>query len=42
MAGNNAVEVEESLHKSQPQWLGADLSKAVDEGQKRMGINNAF
>jgi len=42
VAGNSAIELEEGLHDSQPQWIGEELSKAVDEGQKRMGIPLLF
>lgn len=42
VAGNNAIELEEALHVTQPQWIGKDLSIAVDEGQKRMGISLTF
>lgn len=38
VAGNKAIEIEEMLHKTRPTWLGSDLSIAVGEGQKRMGI----
>jgi hypothetical protein len=42
VAGNSAIELEEGLHDSQPQWIGEELWKAVDEGQKRMGIQLLF
>lgn len=38
VAGNDIIEIEGQLHATQPQWLGNELSKAVDEGQERMGI----
>ena len=38
VAGNNAIELENALHDTQPQWMGKQLSEDVDEGQKRMGI----
>lgn len=38
VAGNNAIELEEALQKTQLEWMGKELSVAVDEGQKRMGI----
>ena len=38
VAGNNAVELESALHATQPHWIGQELSRAVDEGQSRMGI----
>ncbi|PNS14174.1 hypothetical protein CAC42_6687 [Sphaceloma murrayae] len=36
VAGNNIVELEEKLHETQPLWMGAELSKAVDAGQLKM------
>jgi hypothetical protein len=42
VAGDNAIELEKGLHDTQPQWLGKELSVAVDEGQKRMGIPLLF
>lgn len=42
VAGNNAVELEEPLSKSQDAWMGSNLSKAVNEGQLRMGIKPCF
>ena len=42
VAGNNAIELEKGLHETQPQWLGRELSTAVDEGQRRMGISLLF
>jgi hypothetical protein len=38
VAGNEIIEIEDALHAAQPQWLGPELSKAVDEGQIRLGI----
>lgn len=38
VAGNDIVEIEDTLHESRPQWLGVKLSADVDEGQLRMGI----
>ncbi|TVY25649.1 Tropinone reductase-like [Lachnellula hyalina] len=42
VAGNDAVELEEPLHKSQHLWMGKDLSTAVNEGQLRMGVKSDF
>lgn len=42
VAGNDAVELEEPLYKSQHLWMGSDLSKAVNEGQLRLGIKPCF
>lgn len=39
VAGNDVIEIEDSLYKAQPQWLGSQLSANVDEGQRRMGIS---
>lgn len=36
IAGNQMVETEDKIHETQPVWLGAELSKDVDEGQRRM------
>lgn len=36
VAGNQIYELEEGIQASQPQWMGATLSKAVNEGQKRL------
>ncbi|KAG8157578.1 hypothetical protein KVR01_012620 [Diaporthe batatas] len=36
VAGNDIVEVEDKLHETQPLWLGEELSKNVDEGQRRL------
>ncbi|EXJ73910.1 uncharacterized protein A1O5_02204 [Cladophialophora psammophila CBS 110553] len=36
VAGNEIVELEDSLAKSQPQWMGEELSRNVDEGQRRL------
>lgn len=38
VAGNKAVEIEGPLRKTQPEWMGSELSAAVNEGQRRMGI----
>ncbi|OQV05084.1 hypothetical protein CLAIMM_09877 [Cladophialophora immunda] len=38
VAGNNAIELESGLYNTRSQWLGKELSEAVDEGQKRMNI----
>ncbi|KAK6066669.1 hypothetical protein SCUP234_11978 [Seiridium cupressi] len=38
VAGNDIIEVEDAMHDSQPQWLGAQLSADVDEGQRRLGV----
>jgi hypothetical protein len=38
VAGNSAVEIEETLHNTQSRWMGAKLSANVDEGQRRMGV----
>ncbi|BCS25302.1 uncharacterized protein APUU_50013A [Aspergillus puulaauensis] len=38
VAGNQIVELEGALHAAQPQWMGENLSRQVDEGQRRMGI----
>ncbi|PSK34290.1 hypothetical protein B9Z65_8616 [Elsinoe australis] len=35
VSGNSMVELEEKLHDSQPQWMGPELSRAVDAGQKK-------
>lgn len=36
IAGNQIIEVEDRLHEAQPIWLGEQLSKHVDEGQRRL------
>lgn len=36
VAGNQIVEVEDKTHEAQPIWLGAQLSRDVDEGQMRL------
>lgn len=36
VAGHKIVEFEDKLHDTQPQWMGVDLSKSVDEGQRRL------
>jgi hypothetical protein len=40
VAGNKTVELEQPLADTQVQWMGADLSAAINEGQVRMGIVN--
>lgn len=42
VTGNDAVELEEPLHQSKNIWMGPELSKAVDEGQRRMNIESCF
>jgi hypothetical protein len=36
IAGHQIVELEDKLHETQPLWMGAQLSKDVDEGQRIM------
>lgn len=36
VAGHQIVDFEDSLHESQPLWMGKQLSADVDEGQKRL------
>ncbi|KAK7883673.1 hypothetical protein LTR67_010962 [Exophiala xenobiotica] len=36
VAGNEIIEFEDSLAKSQPQWMGERLSRNIDEGQRRL------
>ncbi|EKG12948.1 Glycoside hydrolase family 16 [Macrophomina phaseolina MS6] len=36
VAGNKIVEFEDKLHAAQPRWMGEELSKHVDEGQRRL------
>ncbi|KIW87798.1 uncharacterized protein Z519_11772 [Cladophialophora bantiana CBS 173.52] len=36
VAGNEIVELEDTLARSQPQWMGEELSRNVDEGQRRL------
>jgi hypothetical protein len=36
VAGHQIVDFEDKLHETQPLWMGAQLSKDVDEGQRRM------
>lgn len=36
VAGNRAYALEEKLHETQPLWLGDQLSKHFDEGQRRL------
>lgn len=36
VAGHQIVEFEDTLHETQPTWMGKQLSADVDEGQKRL------
>ncbi|KAK9415450.1 putative NAD(P)-binding protein [Seiridium unicorne] len=36
VAGHEIVDFEEGLEKTQPQWMGEQLSRDVDEGQRRI------
>ena len=36
VAGHEIVEFEDKLHETQPLWMGKELSKNVDEGQRRL------
>jgi hypothetical protein len=36
VAGNEIVELEDSLARTQAQWMGEELSKNIDEGQRRL------
>jgi hypothetical protein len=36
IAAHEIVDFEEGLEKTQPQWMGEQLSKHVDEGQRRI------
>lgn len=36
VAGHHIVDFEDKLHETQPVWMGEQLSKDVDEGQKIM------
>jgi len=36
VAGHQIVDFEDSLHRTQPLWMGEQLSKDVDEGQSRL------
>lgn len=36
VAGDDIVEIEDKLHETQPLWLGEELSRSVDEGQRRL------
>lgn len=36
IAGNKIIDFEDKLHDSQPLWMGEELSKHVDEGQRRL------
>jgi hypothetical protein len=40
VAGNKTIELEQPLADIQAQWMGAELSAAITEGQVRMGIMN--
>lgn len=33
VAGNEITELEDSLHETEPQWMGAELAANVREGQ---------
>lgn len=35
-AGQQIVELEDTLRQSQPQWMGEQLSKDIEEGQRRL------
>lgn len=34
VAGDQIVELEDSLHDAQPHWMGKELSENVDKGQE--------
>ena len=36
IAGHQIIDFEEGLERTQPQWMGEQLSKDVDEGQRRI------
>lgn len=36
IAGHEIVDLEDSLHSTQTQWMGEQLSRDVDEGQRRL------
>lgn len=36
VAGDDIVEIEDKLHETQSLWLGEELSRSVDEGQRRL------
>jgi len=36
VAGHQIVDLEDTLHETQPLWMGEQLSKDVDEGQRRL------
>lgn len=36
VAGDQIVELEEKIHDSQGFWMGEQLSRDVDEGQRRL------
>ncbi|PVH78055.1 NAD(P)-binding protein, partial [Cadophora sp. DSE1049] len=42
VAGNKAVELEQALDDTRPQWMGEKLSAAVQEGQKRMSVGESM
>lgn len=38
VGGNDVVEIEDSLYETRPKWLGSEMSRSLDEGQRAMGI----
>lgn len=36
VAGHQIIDFEEGLERTQPQWMGEQLSKHADEGQRRI------
>jgi len=36
VGGNEIVELEDKIQETQPLWMGAELSAAVNEGSRRM------
>ena len=36
VAGHEIVDFEQGLRRTQPQWMGKELSDNVDEGQRRI------
>lgn len=36
VAGHQIVDFEDTLHETQPLWMGRQLSADVDEGQRRL------
>lgn len=36
VAGHKIIDFEEGLEMTQPEWMGEQLSKDVDEGQRRI------